>query len=85
MKTKIIKIGNSKGIRLPKVLLQQTGIRNEVDLNIEDGKIILEPVRKKRNGWSEAFKEMAKNSDDRLLDQDETLGQTSWDDEEWTW
>jgi antitoxin MazE len=85
MKTKIIKIGNSRGIRIPKAVLQQIGIHNEVDLDIEDGRIVLKPIRKRRSGWSEAFQEMAAKSDDRLLDGDDTLKQTTWDEDEWRW
>jgi antitoxin MazE len=85
MKTKIIKIGNSRGIRLPKVILHQVGINDEVDLEVERDRIVLKPVRRRRSGWSEAFRKMAANSDDKLLDGDDAISQSSWDDEEWTW
>lgn len=85
MKTKIIKIGNSRGIRLPKAILNQIGIKEEVELKIDRDQIILRPIRPKRSGWREAFRKMAQNSDDRLLDGDDTISQSSWDDDEWTW
>ncbi len=85
MKTKIIKIGNSRGIRLPKVILHQIGIENEVDLEVDRDRIILKPVRRHRSGWRDAFKQMTAQSDDRLLDGDDTISQNSWDNDEWIW
>ncbi|MCK4296385.1 MAG: AbrB/MazE/SpoVT family DNA-binding domain-containing protein [Candidatus Marinimicrobia bacterium] len=85
MKTKIIKIGNSRGIRLPKVILHQIGINDEVDLEVDRDRIILRPIRRRRSGWSEAFHKMTLKSDDQLLDGDETIFQSSWDNDEWTW
>ena len=85
MKTKIIKIGNSRGIRLPKVILHQIGIKEEVDLEVDRDRIILKPVRPHRNGWRAAFGKMASKSDDQLLDKNEIIFQNSWDEDEWTW
>lgn len=85
MKTKVIKIGNSRGIRLPKVILHQIGINDEVDLEVDRDRIILKPILHQRSGWREAFQKMASNFDDRLLDGEETIFQSSWDDDEWTW
>ena len=85
MKTKVIKIGNSRGIRLPKVILQQIGINHEVDLEVDRDRIILKPIRHRRSGWHEAFQKMAVNSDDHLLDGEDSIFQSSWDDDEWTW
>lgn len=85
MKTKIIKIGNSRGIRLPKVVFQQIGIDNEVDLEVEQDRIIIKPISNRRNGWHEAFRQMAKNSDDQLLDGNNAISQSSWDEDEWVW
>ena len=85
MKTKVIKIGNSRGIRLPKVILHQIGIQDEVDLEVDRDRIILKPIRHRRSGWREAFQKMAANSDDGLLDGEEAISQSSWDDDEWTW
>jgi len=85
MKTKIIKIGNSRGIRLPKVILHQIGINDEVDLEVDRDRIILKPIRRRRSGWGEAFLRMAEKSDDQLLDGDATISQSSWEDDEWMW
>lgn len=85
MKTKVIRIGNSQGIRLPKVILHQIGIDNEVDLEVDRDRIILKPIRRPRSGWREAFQQMAAESDDQLLDGNETISQSSWDNDEWIW
>ena len=67
MEVSVIKIGNSKGIRLSKTLLEKYNIRDTVDLIMEKGQIIIKPLAKPRKGWDKAFKEMNENSDDKLL------------------
>lgn len=61
LKTNIIRIGNSQGIRLPKTVLQQCGLKDKVELEIEDDQIIIKPIKNPREGWTEAFRKMAKN------------------------
>ena len=84
MKTRIIKIGNSQGIRIPKVLLEQSGLGAEVELEVQDTQIIIRPVERLRQAWEEAFRSMAEHADDQLLDEDVT-GQSRWDEDEWQW
>ncbi len=67
MKTKIIKIGNSKGIRIPKAILEQTELDEVVELEILEDHIIIRPIRKSRQGWNKAFKKMGECKDDQLL------------------
>jgi antitoxin MazE len=83
MRTRVVKIGNSKGIRIPKPLLEQSGIADEVDMEIEDGQIVIRAVRHPREGWDAAFAEMAHRGDDRLLD--DVPSTSTWDEEEWEW
>jgi len=86
MKVKIVKIGNSKGIRIPKVLLRQTGIDDEVNLEVEDDQIILRPSEKSvRKGWNSSFRQMAEVNDDKLIDNDNLSNQTVFDEDEWEW
>jgi antitoxin MazE len=85
MKTKIVKIGNSRGIRIPKTLIEESGISGDVELEVEDDMIIIKPISKSRESWDAAFERMSKNSDDILLDAEELLDQTKWDEEEWEW
>lgn len=67
MEISVIAIGNSRGIRLPKTLLNKYNIGDLVDLQIEKDCIILKPIKKARNGWAEKFKNMNENKDDELL------------------
>lgn len=83
MVTRIIQIGNSRGIRLPKLILEQIGVVNDVELSVMDGKIVIEPISSTRKDWEIAFKEMAKNRDDQLQEGSESG--SKWDGEEWEW
>lgn len=67
MEIQVVKIGNSKGIRLSKTLLERYNIRDKLEIIFEKGYLILKPVSKPRSGWEEAFKEMHNNKDDQLL------------------
>jgi antitoxin MazE len=67
MEVAVIKIGNSRGIRLSKTLLERYNIKDTVDLIMEKGQIVIKPLSKPRKGWEESFKEMSENGDDRLL------------------
>lgn len=79
MEISVIKIGNSKGIRLSKTLIDRYNIKETVDLIMDKGQIILKPVSKPRKEWEKAFEKMAKNEDDNLLIDDvfddENLGE----------
>lgn len=83
VRTHIIKIGNSQGIRIPKVLLDQSQLRDEVELELIEGQLIIRPASAVRAGWDEAFRAMSANGDDQLLDA-ETIT-SGWDNEEWEW
>jgi antitoxin MazE len=63
----IIKIGNSKGLRLTKSILETYNIKDKVELILEKGQIILRPISPVRNGWDDAFKELHENGEDHLL------------------
>lgn len=67
MEISIINIGNSRGIRLPKTILDRYGISDKVELIFEKGFIILKPKAKPRSGWEKAFKKMHENADDQPL------------------
>jgi antitoxin MazE len=67
MKIPIIQIGNSKGLRLKKSILERYNIKNTVELIFEKGQIILRPTKEPRQGWDEAFQQMHENEDDQLL------------------
>jgi antitoxin MazE len=82
VRTQIIKIGNSRGVRLPKLLIDQMGFDNEVEIFVQRGQLVLRPVALVRRGWEEQFQLMAKNGDDHLIDEPMP---TKWDRSEWKW
>ncbi len=84
MKVRIVKIGNSQGIRFPKPLLQQTGLAGEVEITVEEDRLIIGPTDKPRSGWEEAFKAMGELGDDAPLDGEGSLP-TEWEREDWEW
>jgi len=67
MEVPIIKIGNSKGFRLSKTLLEKYNIKDKVELILEKGRIIIKPIDTPRKGWENAFKDMHEHGEDKLL------------------
>ena len=67
MNIAVIQIGNSKGIRLGKAILEKYNIKDTVELVLEKGYIIIKPTSTPRKGWEKAFKKMHENGDDKLL------------------
>jgi len=84
IKTRIIKIGNSRGIRIPKVLLAQAKLGDEIEMEIKGDNLIIHSLQNPRKGWDEQFVEMARRCDDRLLDSEAAIP-SSWDKDEWEW
>lgn len=84
IKTRLVKIGNSQGVRIPKVLLEQVGLTAEVELEVQGDHLVLRSARRPREGWEEQFRQMAEHGDDALVDQNVRSG-SSWDEKEWTW
>lgn len=82
MKAKVIKIGNSKGLRLPKSIIEQVGIEDEVVLEASRGSIVIRPARSARANWGAAFQAMALHGHDKLLLPE---SETTWERDEWQW
>jgi len=82
MKTRIVRIGNSQGVRLPRPLLEQAGLGEDVVLRATPGRIVIEAARAPRAGWADAAKAMHAAGDDAVLD---TPAATRFDREEWEW
>ncbi len=82
MKSRIVQIGNSQGVRLPKVLLEEAQLADEVELEAEPGRIVIRRGRRPRAGWAAAAKKMRERDEDRLLDPPTA---TSFDEKEWKW
>ena len=85
MKTKIIRIGNSQGVRIPKPLIEESGITDEIEMILRDNEIILRSAKTIRKDWDASFEKMAEQGDDALLDQEEIEKPSDWDETEWTW
>ena len=83
VKAKVVRIGNSKGIRIPKTILEQCNIYDEVELEVEDDCLIVKPPNSVRKGWEKAFKKMRHNKDDVLLVKEDVSNE--WDEKEWEW
>jgi len=81
MKASIIQIGNSQGLRIPKPILKQCGFSGEVELEVHDKKLIITTAAHFRRNWEKAFKAMARNGDDQLIE----FAQNQWDEEDWEW
>ena len=84
IKTRIIKIGNSHGIRIPKPLMEQAGLVDEVELEARANQLIVRPVRAARQGWDAQFQAMARAGDDRLLER-KIPNSAPWPTEGWEW
>ena len=84
MKARIVKIGNSRAVRLPKPFLLETGLGEEVELTVEGNRIVISPSDHPRSGWDKAFALMAERGDDAPLDISD-LPPTDWEETEWTW
>ena len=81
-KARIIRIGNSQGIRLPRTLLEQADLGEEVELQAQPGRLIVRAARRPRAGWARAAQIMRERNDDQLLDEPTP---TRFDEEDWTW
>ncbi len=77
VRTNIVRIGNSRGVRIPKALLEDCGLGRTVELEVENGRLVIRPVHHARAGWDEAFRQMGERGDDELLDR-ESRGPTAW-------
>lgn len=85
MKTRLITIGNSKGIRIPKSFIEEGKLTGEVEIELRQDGIFIKPVKKVRENWDDAFKKMAVAGDDKLIDAENLKNQSSWDEEGWEW
>ena len=83
-RARLVKMGNSRGIRLPQVLLDQVALDEEVELEVQDGQVIVRLVPRPRRGWEKQFDGMTARGDDRLLDS-KAFSLTGWDEEKWVW
>ena len=84
MKAKLVNIGNSRGVRIPKAFIEQAGLTEDVLLEATNGAILIRAARGNRTGWDAQFAAMANNQDDQLVE-GTRLTRTRWEKEEWQW
>jgi len=82
IRSKIIKIGNSRGVRIPRPLLEQAGLTDEVEMSVQGDRLIIHSVHQAREGWAEYFADMAEHGDDHLLDEASAV---RWNEDESEW
>jgi antitoxin MazE len=82
MKTRIVQIGNSRGIRIPKQVLEQTGMNGDVEIHVDKGSLVIQPIASPRTGWAQAARELADAKEDGLLVE---ATATEFDTDEWQW
>ena len=82
MRAHLVRIGNSRGVRIPKPLIEQAGLADTVELTVKEGRIVISRATSRRDGWAEAAAQMAARGDDTLLDPPTS---TKFDREEWEW
>jgi antitoxin MazE len=82
MKTRLVRIGNSRGVRIPKPLIEQVGLEDEVELRVVPDGLIIESARKPRANWAAAAKRLHQRGEDGLL---EEATPTRFDETEWEW
>ncbi len=81
---KLVAIGNSRGVRIPKAMIEQVGLADEVELEVVDGAIVIRRKRRPREGWAEAAKLLAERGEElppEILD----MTETEWERDHWRW
>jgi antitoxin MazE len=81
VKSRIVQVGNSQGIRIPKTMLEQSGISEHVEIEVQDNRIVITAASKARVGWDEAFARMVEDGDEL----DPLTVTDDWDETEWVW
>jgi antitoxin MazE len=85
MKAKLVSIGNSRGIRLPKSVIQQYAFGDDVELELKEDHVVIRSAKPPRAGWDAAFARQTTTKADGLLDADAVHAETEWERTEWEW
>ena len=83
MRLALVSVGNSRGIRIPKAILEQCGFREAVELRVEADRLVITPQRRPRQGWDEAFRAAGPSAQDELLSG--AWPENEFDLEDWRW
>jgi antitoxin MazE len=81
MKAQLVRIGNSRGVRLPKALIDQVGLTDEIDLRVENHCVVIAPVRPPRSGWADAARQLSVETKKAF----DGVVPTRFDEAEWQW
>jgi antitoxin MazE len=81
-KAHLVQIGNSRGVRIPKVWLEQLGFSDEVELAVQADQLVIRSARRPRDGWENQFRVMHERDDDQPI---EAFPASTWDQQEWEW
>lgn len=81
MKSRLVRIGNSRGARLPKAIIERVGLNEEIELRVEDHCVVINSVRPRRAGWAEAARRLAAESCGII----DPVTPTQFDEDEWRW
>lgn len=82
MKARLVRIGNSRGVRLPKPIIEDARLSEDLEIRVIDGAVVITSVGRPRSGWAEAARTARERGDDRPPDE---TPPTHFDDEEWRW
>ncbi len=82
IRTRFVQIGNSRGLRIPKAVIEQLHLGDDVELAIESGRLVVQSASHHREGWDEQFRALANEGADALMDE---ATPTEWDKSEWEW
>ncbi len=82
MKSRLIRIGNSRGVRLPKPLIEEAGLQEEIEIEVREGTVVITPLSLPRDGWAEAARLLREREEDHLRDEPTA---TQFDRKEWRW
>lgn len=82
VQTRLIRIGNSRGLRLPKALIDQAGLVDKVQMEVANGGLLIRPAREPRAGWEAECRLLVARGEGTMLDQPTA---TAFDNEEWEW
>lgn len=83
VKTRLVRIGNSQGIRIPRAVVEQAGLQGELELEVRRKQLVVRQASRPRDGWEDRFRAMAERRDDRPIWPDTAL--TTFDEKEWEW
>ncbi len=80
-RTHLVRVGNSRGVRIPKLWLDQLDWSDEVEMTIQADRLVIRSARRPRQDWDDYFRAMHERGDDRVIE----LPKSAWDEQEWEW